>query len=91
MAFPILAAIARMPDSLAVAFGQGAGEIAVNVLFGHDVGAPGRHAPGAVVDRARDAGAVGSAMQIGDPVGLEGIDCPTGWCKHPRHGSAAEG
>lgn len=34
---------------------------------------------------------VGSAMQIGDPVGLEGIDCPTGWCKHPRHGSAAEG
>ena len=37
-----------------VALGELAGEVAVDVFLGHDVGAPGRDAAGAIVDRSED-------------------------------------
>src|SRR3546814_20416522 len=53
---------------------EGAGEVAVKVLLGHQVGAPGRDAAGAVVDGADTPAAarVGGGLQAIVPGGRAG-------------------
>ena len=58
-------AVALVVLRLGVIGGELAGEIAVKILLRRDVGAPGRHAAGAVVDRAEHlhAARVGAGLQ----------------------------
>src|SRR5690606_26423704 len=50
-------AVTLIVPGFGVAFRQLAIKVTVEIFFGHDVGAPGRHTAGAVVDRSDDAGA----------------------------------
>src|SRR3546814_11318458 len=72
---------------------EGAGEVAVKVLLGHQVGAPGRDAAGAVVDGADAPAAarVGGGLQAIVPGGRAGQFPVRAAGGHPGTGRAAGG